>query len=394
MKNYLLVIVLLCLISSCHIFRAIKWGLPDPHDNSKQSTVNFQIPKKSINFPVSETSLSYPISEFISKYILSKASKTNSFIIIKDDSIIYHYNKIGPFQPQMCFSISKNIVATMIGIAIKQGKIKSTNEKVISYLPMLDTSKFMQMVTIEHLLDMTANLSFDESIIGLNAPIVKLYYGNNINKLLKEVHKNDSCFKFIYQNICTQLLVAIIENATKTKFQDYTKVELIDKLGFESSYSWIIDNKTNKTVKGFFGFSCDIRDLAKFGQLYLNKGIFNGDTILSESWIAASVNLDTLYKNPYNNCWWANNQSQTYKFDTEEQFRNHIIANNINGNITYENNGIYKLTSKGNVYNAYGYLDQFMFIHPEKRLILIRLGNEPKKDIDLDQIILRLINAL
>lgn len=393
MKNYLLVI-LSCLISSCHIFRVIKWGLPDPRDNRKQSAVNFQVSEKSSKFPVSEISLSHPISDFISKNILSKESKTTSFIIIKDDSIVYHYDKTGQSQPQMCFSISKTIVATMIGIAIKKGKIKSTNDKIISYLPELDTSDYMQTVTIEHLLDMTANLSFDETIIGLNAPLVKLYYGNNLNKLLKAVHKADSCFKFIYQNVCTQLLVTIIENATKTKFQDYTKVELLDKLGFESSYSWIIDNKTNKTVKGFFGFSCNIKDLAKFGQLYLNQGIYNGDTILSESWITSSVNLDTLFKNPYNNCWWANNLSQTYKFNTEEQFRNYIIANNIAGNITYENNGIYTLTAKGNVYNAYGYLDQFMFIHPEKRLIVIRLGDEPKKGIDLDQIILRLINAL
>lgn len=394
MKNYLLIILLSCLICSCHIFRVIKWGLPDPRDNRKQSVVKYQASKKIIKIPVSEKSLSLPISDFICKNILSKESKTNSFIIIKDDSIVYHYAKMGQFHPQMCFSISKTIVTTMIGIAIKQGKIKSTNDKIISYLPELDTSKYMKTVTIEHLLDMTANLSFDETIIGLNTPLVKLYYGNNLNRLLKKVQKNDSSFKFIYQNVCTQLLVSIIEKATKTKFQDYTKVELLDKLGFESNYSWIIDNKTDKTVKGFFGFSCDIKDLGKFGQLYLNKGIYNGDTILSQSWVNSSVDLDTLYKNSYNNGWWANNQSQTFKFYTEEQFKNYIFNNNISGNITYENNGIYKLTARGNVYNAYGYLDQFMFIHPEKRLIVIRLGDDPKKDIDLDQTILRLINAL
>jgi CubicO group peptidase (beta-lactamase class C family) len=344
--------------------------------------------------PISVTSLSQPISDFISKNILSNKTNTSSFLIIKDDSIVYHYDKLGQTKPQMCFSISKTIVATMIGIAIKQGKIKSTNDKIISYLPELDTSGYMHTVTIEHLLDMTANLSFNEAIIGLNAPLVKLYYGKNLNKLIKEVHKTDPSFKFIYQNVCTQILVAIIENATKTKFQDYTKVELLNKLGFESTYSWIIDNKTNKTVKGFFGFSCDIKDLAKFGQLYLNQGVYKGDTILSQSWIKSSVDLDTLYKNPYNNSWWANNLSQTFKFNSEEQFKNYIISNNIAGNITNENNGIYTLTAKGNVYNAYGYLDQFMFIHPEKRLIVIRLGDEPKNGVDLDKIILRLINAI
>ena len=107
--------------------------------------------------------------------------------------------------------------------------------------------------------------------------------------------------------------------------------------------SWSIDRKNNGLEKTFCCINARANDFAKIGRLYLNNGNWNGKQIVPESWVNESTKIDTTNGSKwyYQNQWWITNY-------------------------------------KGN-YMAQGFLGQFIYVCPSKKLIIVRMG---KKDAD------------
>jgi len=304
--------------------------------------------KKGIEQPwaVSTSYNTYNLSEDQLKYF--DQFKTVAYLVIKDTAILSetYWDGYGQNSISNSFSMAKSIVSLLVGCAVQDGFIKSIDEPIGNYLPEFkegDKGK----VTIKHLLTMSSGLSWDESYSSLFSLTTKGYYGKDLPKLVlnQEAIKEPGKL-FEYRSGDTQLLSLIVEKATGKHLADYASERIWSKIGAENDALWCLDRKDG-VEKAFCCFNSNARDFARFGQLILNNGQWNGEQIISadylkESFTPADYLIDSESGKPcnfYGYQWWMIN------FDGY------------------------------NVIYARGILGQYIFAIPELNTVIVRLGH-------------------
>ena len=279
-------------------------------------------------------------------------TETQGVLIVQNDSIVYEQctGDITPDKIAGVFSVTKSVTSLLCGIAVDEGHIKSIDDVVTEYLPELKKGDPMwQKLTIRHLLDMRSGLDFEDTyslrlknLKRLNA-IAKLNYGRNIPAQVRRLKfRCEPGTEYRYESMTTEILGLVIESATGRSYSDYLKEKVWTPLGMESPAYLSYDSKKHHTPHAFGGLAVTMRDLAKIGRLYLNRGVWNGRRIVSESWIEQS----TAYSQDnegYHFCW----------------YNTSCI-------------GADKPEFPG--YYAMGIRGQVLFVNPYKNLIMVRLG--------------------
>jgi CubicO group peptidase (beta-lactamase class C family) len=271
---------------------------------------------------------------------LLENNKTVAFLIIKNDTIQYEKYFKGYDQESIIpsFSMAKSVTSILIGCAIDDGLIKSIDELMITYLPELKKNGF-EKVTIKHLLQMTSGLKFSENYFNPFGEPASFYYGRNLNREISKLKlKAIPGEEFEYVSGNTQLLGLVLERALKGKtMTEYFQEKLWTPLEMEYD-GWSIDKKKNGTEKAFCCINARARDFAKIGRLFLNKGNWNGKQIVSKQWVEASTKIDRTEGsiNEYQYQWW--------------------------------------LPSNDGDFMAQGILGQFIYVNPNKNLVIVRMG--------------------
>ena len=131
----------------------------------------------------------------LEKFLLKQ--KATHFLVIKNDSIVFEYKdkKISSYEPSPSFSIAKIFVSGAIGVALKEGYIKSVNELVKNYLPELNYHKHFETLTINHLLNQTSGLKSTVSNIS------DANYGK-VEKITANNRFDDMAADVLCRNIC------------------------------------------------------------------------------------------------------------------------------------------------------------------------------------------------
>ncbi|WP_461486913.1 serine hydrolase domain-containing protein, partial [Pedobacter sp.] len=187
-KLFLLTSVLLLLVA-CVPLRSVKYLIPDLGDTAKFENVAIQ--KADVPFYFKN---GFPNTVYSSLKIHLDTSligtKTNVFLVIKNDSIIYQYlsEKTSLATRQPSFSMAKSFVGTLVGISVDRGEIKSTDELVIKYLPELakNDERFSRL-TIQHVLDMRSGFDFKERSFSPFSQITRSYYGADLKKIVAKL---------------------------------------------------------------------------------------------------------------------------------------------------------------------------------------------------------------
>jgi len=350
-RIFSLLIFNLLIITSCQQARFVFYNFADIRDHKKFPSRKLSASDKPFYFSTSKQE-KYPTTLFknkkdsISFERLLKESGTVAFLVIKNDSIYYEkYFKGYDAQSIVpSFSMAKSVVSMLIGCAIDDGFIQSTNEPITNYIPELKKNG-LEKVRIEHLLQMTSGIKFNEGYYNPFGDVASFYYGRQLYKkmfrmkLKKEPGKN---FEYISGN--SQLLGLVLERALKTKtVTQYLQEKLWTPLGMQYDASWSIDRKKNGIEKTFCCINSVALDYAKLGRLYLKKGKWNDKQIISENWINQSTKSDTL-----------------------------------NGAVYYYKYQWWIPTFKGD-FMAQGILGQFIYVNPAKQVIIVRLGKKSGK---------------
>lgn len=281
-------------------------------------------------------------------------TETQGVLIVSGDSIVYEKctGDITPDKIAGVFSVTKSITSLLCGIAVDEGYIKSIDDPVTDYLPELKKRDPMwQKLTIRHLLDMQSGLDFDDTyslslrgkdIRQLHA-MASLNYGRNIPTQVKKLKfRCDPGTEYRYESMTTQILGLVIERAIGRRYAVYLEEKIWTPLGMESPAYMNYDSKKHHTAHAFGGLALTMRDLAKIGRLYLNRGEWNGKRIVSEFWI---------------------DQSSAYLTDNEGY---HFCWYNTSCI------GAEKPEFPG--YYAMGIRGQILYVNPYKNLIMVRLG--------------------
>lgn len=274
---------------------------------------------------------------------------TVAYVIIKDSTLLFeqYWEDYSPESHSNSFSMAKSIVSLAIGAAIDDGFIKDVDQPVSDFYP-----KFQgyngKPLTLRHLLTMSAGVDFDEAYSSPFSPTTKLYYGDDLQQIafgMKEIEEPG--VNFIYQSGVTQLLAFIVEKATGENISSYVSRKFWTPMNAEEDALWSLDKKDG-IEKAYCCFNSNARDFARFGQLILNKGEWNGEQLISSSYLKEATTPDTslLFKeyNETNHC---------YGF----QFW-HLSYNGME--IPYMR----------------GILGQYIFIIPDLNAVVVRLGHK------------------
>jgi len=281
-------------------------------------------------------------------------TETQGVLIIQNDSIVYEkcIGEMAADKTAGVFSVTKSVVSLLCGIAVDEGFIKSVDDPVTDYLPeLLKEDPMWPMLTIRHLLDMQSGLDFSDTyslslrgkdIRQLHA-MAKLNYGRNIWAQVRKLKfRCEPGTEYRYESMTTEILGLVIEAATGSRLADYLEEKVWTPLGMESSAYLSYDSEKHHAPHAFGGLATTMLDLAKIGRLYLNRGLWDGKRIVSESWIQQSTAYSTDNEG-YHFCW----------------YNTSCI-------------GADKAEYPG--YYAMGIRGQILFVNPYKRLIMVRLG--------------------
>lgn len=338
-------------LSSCQLGRLMVYNFADISDHKKFASRTIETAGEPFQFQSTEKGKhpktitdskgrSLGFDKFLEDH------RTVAFLIIKDDTLQYEnyfkgYDKAAVVPS---FSVAKSVTSLLIGCALDDGLITSINDPVTLYLPQLKERGFEQ-VTIKHLLQMTAGIKFNESYLNPFGHAATFYYGKNLRKSVAKLKLEEapgSNFSYISGN--TQVLGSVLEAALKGQtISNYLQEKIWIPLQMEYDASWSIDRKKDGIEKTFCCLNARARDYAKIGRLYLNKGQWNGQQIVSEEWIEASTQVETS-----------------------------------DGSVGYYQYQWWMPIPDGS-YGAEGILGQFIYVNPSKNLIIVRLGKSVGK---------------
>jgi len=304
-------------------------------------------------------------------------TETAAFVVIRNDSLIYQKYFMGFNENSLLpsNSMAKSFTGTLVGTALLEGKIKSEHEPITNYLPELGKrDPRFQEITIKHLLDMRSGLDFNEGSYNLKDDAVKLGFRPNLEKHLLKVKIKEKPGKFKYQSVNPQLLGLIIERATGEKLQDYFQQKLWQPIGAEHNATWNVDSKKRKHVITSAAINATAHDFAKLGRLYLNNGKIKSNQIVSADWVRTVSSVDTLEKyEGYKYQWWNKRGTQYFKDSIMKSVKIKAKASKKRQRLPPTNHS-YDLGYAVDAFNAYGFLDQVIYVNPTKKLIIVRLG--------------------
>ena len=256
-----------------------------------------------------ENSPFYNQQEFSNELIqIHDDLETVAFAIIKDGRLSneqYFGNDYNEDTISGSFSMAKSYVGALIGVALKQGKIKSLDQKVSDFLPSFQQIDFRD-ITIKHLLTMSSGLSWYESYGNPLANTTECYYGTDIQKVIAELKViSEPGLKFKYLSGDTQILGLILRHVYNKSLTEILNTELWLPIGATNDVLWSVDH--NGVEKAFCCMSATAKDYARLGQLYLQKGNWGGVQLIDSAYIQTSIEGND-YKgsvtNYYGYQWW------------------------------------------------------------------------------------------
>ncbi|WP_297332269.1 serine hydrolase [Flavobacterium sp.] len=220
------------------------------------------------------------------------------------EEYFYEYNKDSLHQMR---SASKSVVSALTGIALQNGDVKDLQQSVTSYFPEYGAeikTGLKDNITIENLLTNQSGLDCDISNDSAAGNETAMGQSDDWVKYTLQLPMSDvPGGKGMYCSGNPIILGRIIEKSSAMPLSKFAERYLFGPLGVKD-FKW--DFKPNKSnAEDFCQVYLRPRDMAKFGQLYLNRGMWDGKQILSTEWVENSVSLHSTIQNVgYGYLWW------------------------------------------------------------------------------------------
>ncbi len=248
--------------------------------------------------------------------------------------------------------ISKSFTSALIGIAMEQGKIKSLDEPIMNFFPAYRDIAYMgsikRQITLRHLLSMTPGFTWDETTYPYGYPqneFQKMAMSPDWVKYALSAPVQDiPGATFIYNSGCTIILSGILSNVTGQSAEEYAKDYLFTPMEITNA-DWKFEIAPNGLTQTSGGLAMRPLDVLKFGQLFLNGGVWNGKPLVPRDWVIASTQKQTSagINNDYGFHWW--------RYSGSHQAVRHVKTKDI--------------------FFARGATGQFLWVVPHMKLIVV-----------------------
>lgn len=224
------------------------------------------------------------IQEFLST-VEKEIHELHSFMLVRHGHVIAEswWSPYAADRPHVMYSVSKSFTSTAIGLAVAEGRL-SVDDHVLKFFPdeaPKKPSPNLAEMRVRHLLSMSTGHA-DDTMDHLRARAD----GNWIKAFLKRPVTYAPGTHFLYNTGASYILSAILQKVTGQMLIDYLQPRLFEPLGIRGA-TWEVSPQGINT--GGFGLNITTEDLACFGQLYLQKGHWNGQALVPEAWIAEAT---------------------------------------------------------------------------------------------------------
>ena len=262
-----------------------------------------------------------------------------SLVVLKDGQIVAerYFRGTGPEDRRISWSVAKSFLSALFGTVLAEGAIASLDDPVEKYAPLLVGSAY-EGATIRNVLNMASGVVFDEDYMD---------YDSDINRMGRELALGGSMDGFAaalkerfaepgttwqYVSIDTHVIGMVIRGATGRSIPDLMSERIIAPLGLEQSPYYLTDGEGVAFVLG--GLNMRTRDYARFGQMYLDEGRFNGRQIVPADWVRTST-LPTAPTRPgeigYGYQWWVPRGAPEGEFMARGIYGQYIYVNRPRG---------------------------------------------------------------
>nr|WP_234002637.1 serine hydrolase domain-containing protein [Sphingopyxis sp. MG] len=243
------------------------------------------------------------------------------------------------------FSVAKSFTSTLVGAAVKDGFIKSLDDKVTAYIPGLKGSAYDD-VSVRQLLTMTSGVKWNEDYTDPKSDVAQFNLqqpvpGEDITvSYMKTLPREAPAgSKWVYKTGETNLIGVLVSSATGKTLSAYLSEKVWRPFGMEQNAVWML-GPTGHEISGCC-LSASLRDYARFGKFILGGGVAGGQKVLPDDWLAAATTKQADIDMPgrgYGYQWWTNDDGS---------------------------------------FAAQGIFGQGIFIDPKRRLVIASNGNWP-----------------
>ena len=221
---------------------------------------------------------------------------SDGMIVIHKDEIVYENYWLGNNENKkhISWSVAKSFISALVGIAYEEELIDSLDDPITKYLDDFKDTGY-EDVSIKDILQMSTGVLFNEDYADYDSDINRfgraIATGTSMRDFSRTLTREKEPGTYMhYVSINTQVLGFLLQEVTKKSISAYLYEKIWNPLGMEDSAYFILDDVGDELALG--GLNATLRDYAKFGLLYLQRGKWNGAEVLSEQWIEDSHKTD------------------------------------------------------------------------------------------------------
>ncbi len=282
---------------------------------------------------------------------------TGSLLVMQHGKIRYekYFRGETASDQHISFSVAKSFISATFGVAVAEGKI-DIEKNADDYLPMLKGSGY-EGVRVKDILQMSSGVAFNEDYADLNSAINRfgriLALGGSFDKFAASLENEvPPGTRRLYVSIDTQVLGMILREATGRSITDYMQEKLWQPMGAESDAYWVTDSHNMEMALG--GLNAIARDYGRFGQLALQGGQRDGQTIIPAQGMQDSLKTDAAHLKAKEDERSLDNWGYGYQWWMPPE--------------TPEHPGIFM---------AVGIYDQYIYIDRQRELVIVKLSGNP-----------------
>ncbi len=334
----------------------IPWPYGDKLSDTIRSNINVEKLRESVNDVFTEP---YP----------DKKQRTRAVVVLHDGKLVAEQYALGFTKESRMYgwSMAKSFTAALIGALVKQGKL---NVKQPAPVPeWSDANDPRHAITLENLLQQTSGLDFVEDYTKASDVTNMLYKKGDMAAYAAShpsAHAPGSLFSYSSGN--SNILSRIIRQTVGEKdYAAYPYTALFYKIGM---YSAMLEPDASGTYVGSSYINATARDYARFGLLYYNDGVWNGERILPGGWVQQTAIAPS------------GNKTKNYGYQ--------FWLNGFNANDSTQREFP---DVPADMFYCDGFAYQGIYIIPSKKLVVVRLGLTLDKSFDVNKFLKSIIDA-
>ncbi len=329
-------------------------GVP-PADSAK----SYLVWGDSLNASIDKVALTKAVEDVFTEKDPQNIKRTRAVVVLYKGKIIAekYADNIPQGTPLPGWSMTKSVTSTLIGLLVKDGKIDIKKPAPVAEWATDARNK----ITTDHLLRMSSGLAFEENYAAPSDATKMLFRSKAAGEYaIQSKPATDPDKVWSYSSGTTNILQEIIRRQFKTHadYLAFPHIRLFHKLGMKSA---VLEPDASGTYVGSSFMYANARDWAKYGQFYLQDGVWNGERLLPEGWVKYSSTETPHSDGKYAAQFWVDHRDKTFPQDA---------------------------------FFADGFEGQFVTVIPSKEMVIVRLGCTPGKGFNHVEFVKSVVKAV